>query len=359
MRTHRGGTPARWLLPLLVLSAVALTPASALADVSAFRASDGSSDPAFVTIGEASMIRNVVPDRAGGAYLIGSIAFGGAGHRMVHMRADGSVDRAFKAQISGGFATAGALSGDRLAVVGAFTAVNGMPRRGLAILDARSGRTLPWAPLRPHAARMDIASRVAFAGGMLITSTKAGMFAWRLGAVDPAWKNSLVAMTQPAGPTSIVLWRGSLWALVGTHETGQRLVSVDPVSGRVTNAALNVSHVAAVDGVGGRVIIFGIDGIGVLLPGGKAVSTPACVRAVRRQGNAVTVTGGDTRTLYVGASPTVLKGSREIAGVVACATPAEGARFRPPRFTYSGSHGPFVQYIVVIGTHVLVFTRRF
>ena len=149
MRTHRGAIPGRRFLPLLVLAAFVLVSASALADVSAFRASDGSSDPAFVTIGNASMVRNVVPDGAGGAYLIGSIAFGGAGHRMLHMRADGSVDRAFKAQISGGFAAAGALSGDRLAVVGAFTAVNGMPRRGLAILDARTGRTLRWAPYDP------------------------------------------------------------------------------------------------------------------------------------------------------------------------------------------------------------------
>jgi hypothetical protein len=41
---------------------LALAPATALAEVSAYRASDGSSDPAFVTIGQASMIRNVVPD---------------------------------------------------------------------------------------------------------------------------------------------------------------------------------------------------------------------------------------------------------------------------------------------------------
>ena len=206
---------------------------------------------------------------------------------------------------------------------------------------------------------MDLSSRAVFADGMLIASTKAGMFAWRLGAIDPAWKNSLVAMTQPAGPTSIVLWRGSLWALVGTHETGHRLVSVDPVSGRVTNAALDVSHVSAVDGVGGRLIVIGNGGIGVLLPGAKAVSTPACVRAVRRQGNMVTATGGDARTLYVGAGPTRFKVSGEVDGVVACTTPGGGAGFHAPHFKYSGSHGPFVEYVAVIGTHVLVFTRRF
>ena len=73
----------------------------------------------------------------------------------------------------------------------------------------------------------------------------------------------------------------------------------------------------------------------------------------------ITATGGDTRTLYVGAGPTVVKASGEVAGVVACTTPARGAGFRAPRLKYSGSHGPFVEYVAVIGTHVLVFTRRF
>jgi hypothetical protein len=73
----------------------------------------------------------------------------------------------------------------------------------------------------------------------------------------------------------------------------------------------------------------------------------------------ITATGGDTRTLYVGVGPTVFNGSGEIAGVVACTTAAGGAGFRAPRFKYSRSHGPFVQYVAAIGTHVLVFTRRF
>jgi hypothetical protein len=360
MRTHRGATLGRRLLPLVVLAALAaLVPASALADVSAYRASDGSSDPAFVTIGRASMIRNVVPDGTGGAYLIGSIAYGGAGHRMVHMRADGSVDPVFKARITAGFAAAGALSGGKLAVVGAFTAVNGQPRRGLAILDARTGRTLPWTPLRPHAARMETSSRVIFAGGMLIASTYAGIFAWREGAVEPAWKNSRVFSTEPASPTSIVLWRGRVWALAGTRETGDRLISMDPATGRVATAALDVSHVSAIDGFGGRLIVVGQGEIGVLLPGAKAVSTPACVRALTKRGRIVTAAGGNTGTLYLGEGPTTFEAARSITGVVACSTLGAATAFHAPGFASTGPHGQVVQYLAAIGTHVLVFTRRF
>lgn len=356
MRMPGGATRGRRLVPFLALAALALAPASAPADVRALRASDGSSDPAFVTIGSGSNVRSSVPDGAGGAYLIGSIAYGGVGHRMVHLRADGSVDRAFKPVITGGFAAAGALSGGELAVVGAFTAVDGQPRWGLAVLDARTGRPLPWAPTRPRAARM--AGTVVFARGTLVASTSAGIFAWRVNAVAPVWKNSRVFSTEPASATSIVPWRGAIWALAGTRETGDSLISMDPATGRVTTAALDVSHVSSIERFGGRLIVIGEGRIGVLLPGATTVSTPPCVRTLTGKGRIVTAAGGDARTLYLGDGPTTW-GPGAITGVVACSKRAGRASFRAPGFAADGAHGQVVQSVVVLGTHVLVSTRRF
>jgi hypothetical protein len=206
---------------------------------------------------------------------------------------------------------------------------------------------------------MDRSSRVVFVGGMLVASTRAGIFAWRNGAVDPLWKRSLVLTTGPAETTGIVLWRGLIWALAGTHETGDRLISMDPATGRVTTAALDVSHVSAIDGFGGRLIVVGEGGIGVLLPGAKAVSTPPCVRALAKKGLIVTAAGGDAQTLYLGEGPTTFEGSGAITGVVACARPTGGPSFRAPGFAAEDSHGQVVQNVVPVGTHVLVFTRWF
>ncbi|HEY3612377.1 MAG TPA: hypothetical protein VGK92_01655 [Gaiellales bacterium] len=342
----------------LAVVAGAVAPSTALAGVGAYRASDGSSDPAFVQIGSASTIQSAVPDGAGGAFLLGSIAYGGSGHRIVHLRANGSVDPAFRPQITGGYAEAGAVSGRALAIVGAFTAVDGQARRGLAVLDARTGRPLSWVPTRPLAARMDRGSRVVFAGGSLVASTRAGIFAWRVGSPAAVWKNSLVLATGPASAAPVVVWGGSVWTLASRPRSDPRLVSLDPATGRVTPAAVGASHIDSIEQVGGRLVAFGDGNVTLVHGGARSVSVPTCERPIGLGGRLVAAVGGDARTLYLGLSPTTLDAPGSVGGLMACANTGQVPAFRPPALAY-GIHGPVVDKVALIGTHVLVFTRRF
>ena len=43
--------------------------------------------------------------------------------------------------------------------------------------------------------------------------------------------------------------------------------------------------------------------------------------------------------------------------MTACPWSGGSTRFRPPAFAYS-AHGPVVSGLALVGTHVLVFTRR-
>jgi hypothetical protein len=353
MRARLCAARARCLILALLLAAAGLAPSSALAGVHAFRAADGSSDPAFVKLGSATAVDRIVPDGKHGAFLIGSIATAGGRKRIVHLRADGSVDPAFHPVISNGYVAAAAVSGGRLAVVGAFTAVDGQQRRGLAVLDVHTGRPLSWAPTRPRAARMDRASRVVYARGILVASTRAGIFAWRANAERPLWHHALVATTGPVSSAGVVLWRGAVWAMTGTQATGQRLISLAPETGRVTIAALDVSHAWGIDQVGGKLIVFTQGEIGFVNVAATSEAEPACDRVVSGDRDVVTSVGGNAQQLYLAADPLSVDGPGSFRGVVACGSRRNA--FRPPLFSYT-ERGPLVTGIAVIGTRVLVFT---
>ncbi len=69
--------------------------------------------------------------------------------KVLHVRADGSLDTDFVSPVFAGNTLGGTIrgvmiSGGRLYVFGDFLAVNGVPRRGIVVLDPASGAVLPW-----------------------------------------------------------------------------------------------------------------------------------------------------------------------------------------------------------------------
>ena len=108
------------------------------AGVRAFRTSDGSEDPAFVRLGARTRVDRVVADGSLGAYLIGRIIVNGGARQIVHLRRDGTVDRAFRPSIRGGSVAEAAVHGDELALIGTFRSIDGHARSRVAMVDAHT-----------------------------------------------------------------------------------------------------------------------------------------------------------------------------------------------------------------------------
>ncbi len=139
-------------------------------------------------------VAEAVSDGSGGWFLLGDVAsVGGAevkGTQIVHLRATGRVDRAWKVDANGGIYTA-VRAGRRLYVGGDFTKLNGLARRGLAAIDTRSGETLDWHP-RITAAKGSFGAEVH-----AIAPTRDGQtifVAGDFGRVNGAGRRSLAAI---------------------------------------------------------------------------------------------------------------------------------------------------------------------
>jgi hypothetical protein len=337
----------RAVAALALGASLAVFAAPAAADVRAFRTSDGGEDPAFVRLGARTRVDRVVPDGSRGVYLVGRIVVDGGARQIVHLKPSGAVDRGFRPQIRGGRVAAAAAHGGEVALIGTFTSVDGLARARVAVLDARTGKPLPWKPQLPISASLYGLGEVVLAGRTLVVGTDGGLFAWRRGSARTAW-------TRGYQFALIASWRAALWAVVATAEHGARLASIDPATGRTRVRGQNVDHVEALLTIGGRLMALSRGTYRrVDHPGDKRLAS--CAQA---NGNVLAVAlAGDARTLYVGDSPSTSDEPGSVPGVSACPWSGGSTPFRAPAFGY-GPHGPLVSGLALVGTHVLVFTRR-
>ena len=134
---------------MIIAACLLLGVAVADADVRAFSTRTGLEDTAFVTLTSTSRPSALIPDGKHGVYVVGHVTVGGRALSIVHVQADGKVSPSFRASIGPGEILSGAVRGNELALLGRFRRIDGQPRRGIAILDARSGRLRNWAPTLP------------------------------------------------------------------------------------------------------------------------------------------------------------------------------------------------------------------
>jgi hypothetical protein len=123
--------------------------------------------------GGAVEVSAAISDRRGGFYVAGN--FGRVGSwrasNVVHLLANGRIDRGFKAATDGGV-LALALSGHRLFLGGGFVRIDGRERRRLGAVDSRTGQVTNWHPRLgvPHGAGLGVHALllgrgVLYAGG--------------------------------------------------------------------------------------------------------------------------------------------------------------------------------------------------
>jgi hypothetical protein len=320
------------------------------AGMRAFRTSDGSADRAFVKLGGRTRVDRVVPDGSQGVYLLGHIVVDGGARQIVHLRANGAIDRVFRPVIRGGLLEGAAVHGRKLALFGRFRSIGGKARTRVAVVDAETGSPQAWKPQLPIDAGLYAINQVAFSGRTLVMSTDGGLFAWRPGAARPAWvRGYQFALIAP--------WRGAIWAVVTTERRGAELAEIDTATGRTRLTGRSMHHVDALQAVGGRLIALSrgsywrVDhptDARLASCGQSSGGTNAGLRAV--------ALAGDAHTLYVAEAPASLDAPGSIPGVTACPWSGGTTRFRSPVFAYT-AHGPSLTGVALVGTRVLVFTR--
>ncbi len=318
----------------------------------AFRTSDGSEDPAFVRLGARTRVDRVVADGSLGVYLIGRIVVNGGARQIVHLKRNGTVDRAFRPSLRGGSVADAALRADELALIGTFRSIDGHARTRVAVVDAHTGRPLAWKPQLPISASLYGLRQVAFAGRTLVVGTDGGLLAWRRGAAHTAWARDFqFALIAP--------WRRAIWAVVTTPKRGTRLASIDPASGRTRITGQNADHVSALQAVGGRLIALSRGSYWrVDHPNDARLASCGQARGGTKTELVAVAVAGDARTLYVGGAPISLDEPGRVPAVTACPWSGRSTSFRSPSFGYS-AHGPIVSGLALVGAHVLVFTRMF
>jgi hypothetical protein len=338
----------RRLVAALVLGAcLTAAAAPATAEVRAFHTSDGSEDPGFVRLGSRTRVDRVIPDGSHGVYLIGRIIVNGGARQIVHLKPDGTVDRAFRPAARGGRVADAAVRRNELALIGTFSSIDGHRRTRVAVVDADTGRLRPWHPRLPASATLYGLGRVAYARRTLVVSSDGGLFAWRAGATRSAWERAFpYALMAP--------WRGSIWAIVSTKR-GPRLAAIDPVSGRTRVTGRSMAHVSALQTVGGHLMALR-RGAFWRVDHPNDARLASCART-RATGVLAVALAGDSRTLYVGGAPGSLDTPGKVPAVTACPWWGGSTPFRSPFFRYA-SHGPIVSALALVGTRVVVFTRR-
>jgi hypothetical protein len=137
-------------------------------------------------------VADAVADGRGGWFLRGDIsAVGGVDvgkTEVVHLRANGRLDPDWSIRTDGDIHTM-ARAGDRLYVGGSFSRLDGMPRRSLGAIHARSGALLDWGPKVAGRTRNNVGvvdtiaatsdGSVLFIGGTSAASTRAAEVAGR------------------------------------------------------------------------------------------------------------------------------------------------------------------------------------
>jgi len=139
-------------------------------------------------------VADAVADGRGGWFLRGDIsAVGGVDvgkTEVVHLRANGRLDPDWSIRTDGDIHTM-ARAGDRLYVGGSFTQLDGMPRKSLGAIHARSGALLDWDPKVAGRTRND----VGVVDTIAATSDGSVLFiGGDFGRVDGALRKSLAAI---------------------------------------------------------------------------------------------------------------------------------------------------------------------
>ena len=306
----RGRRPGRLVAITLALASLTAFAAPAEAGLRAFRTSDGSEDPSFVSLGAATTIARSLPDGHRGVYLLGHVVVDGGQRQIVHLRPDGTVDRAFRPQVRGGQVLAGALQGSRLAIAGTFTAVGGQRRTGLALIDARSGRPLTWAPEIPRPVASRTWGDVELTGSTLLVSAQHRVYAWRSGMSAPAWTDLLDRGQLPA---ALVLWRGRALALANDPVKGvTSLFRINPSTGKLQAYGGDFGRVSTLASVGGHLLAIYPWVIGVLFESATSHRLASCGEG-DSSAYVVAVTG-DAHTLYAGDAPISVDGPGSVPG---------------------------------------------
>jgi hypothetical protein len=315
---------------------VAAAPA-ARADVRAFRIATGSEDAAFAPLGASTIPYLVVPDGHGGAYLFGRIQVHGAIQKLAHVLADGKVDRAFRLSIDDGSVISAAARGGRLALLGTFRSVDGQRRQHVAVVDARTGHVLPWAPSLSEKPIGQGFPHIVFTASRLVAGVDGAVVAWRPGVSAPAW----TSRSSGREVAEIATWHGAILAA----ESGE-LLGIDPADGR-TRVASTDFRSSGLQTIGGR-LYYSSRGSYVRYGEPRSV-LPRCGQESGT--TAPSALAGTARTLFVAAGP-VAAGPPTAKTVIVSCTPSDerSAGFHPPALRSVG-------VMAVVGTHLLVFTR--
>jgi hypothetical protein len=189
-------------------------------------------------------VRASVPDGNGGWYIGGQFTRvqGWAKSGLVHLRPDGTPDKAWNPQLNGqvyGLAVAG----DVVYVWGWFTAVDGQPRNNLAALDAATGRVTDWNPdANGEVNALVVNGSTVYAGGAF--TTVGGQSRAYLAALDAA--TGRATAWNPATPRHIhamalsgnTLYLGTFPSIPGS-QSGNNLTAVDATTGQAKAWSLN------------------------------------------------------------------------------------------------------------------------
>jgi trimeric autotransporter adhesin len=219
-----------------------------------------------------------VQDGRGGWFIAGAIDAVGSTERsarVVHLRANGELDRGWRVAVGGGRVDALALRGTTLFLGGTFKSVAGKARRALAAVGARRGQLLPWR-LRGEprlvekgkpAGAGSIAT-LAFAGdgrtlylsgffGQIGGRRRAGLAAVRLGTgLATPWNpapNGSVEVIRPRG--SVVFVGGDFTQIGGARRNA--VAALDATTGRSRSFDAHAAQYASVsDLVVGRAALY-------------------------------------------------------------------------------------------------------
>ena len=160
---------------------------NATVGVSVFSTSEAVGEP-VVGAPPGNVTTRIVSDEAGGWYVSGGYTQG-----LVRILPSGAIDASFAVTISHPFYLASvramAVQGSRLIVGGEFESVNGETRHNVAVLDARTGATLPVAPAVPGIVQvLAVAGTTVLTGGEMLNG-----FDLHTGAADPSWTATMAS----------------------------------------------------------------------------------------------------------------------------------------------------------------------
>jgi hypothetical protein len=161
-----------------------------------------SAEPRVIATGFDGRIERIVALPGGGWIAAGDIRDGASSSRdVVRLDAGGRIDPGFHVEVSGSVGAL-AVDGSRVFLGGSLYAINGIPRSGLAAVDAATGVLLPWNPVLEGTSGtlqvidLRVHDGMVLAGGYFTTVNGAARSGFA--AIDPA-----TGATQPLTQTAL------------------------------------------------------------------------------------------------------------------------------------------------------------